>query len=694
MIEPRRPVTIIVLCWNRWALTARCLQTLRANTDLSDVEVIAVDNGSSDATPAELAALSWVRVIRNERNLGFVRGNNVGIRAADPASDVLLLNNDIEIPEPGWLDRLRRSAHASADVGVVGCRLVLPDGRLLHAGTVILPETCWGQQIGALEPDVGQYAVDRDVQGVVFACAYLRREAITKVGLLSEDYESYFEDTDYCLRVRQAGLRVVYCGGTTLVHAQHGSTQAEGEGEPRIAGTPLSLGDAQHGSTQAEAEGGAPPVEGADTSGRSVEAAGTRQREKGGPSAFSALNNPGAEDSATQTSQTFEQIFGRSRRTFRKHWAKELEQAYQHRLAWQSILNFPTGYAMSSRALLRELDQQGVRMGYRYVYGPRTPFPVAESPDTGDYVLNVIAGRGIGLRPRVSVVYGQGDVFRRSRGRYKIGYTMLEVDGFPESWVAQANALDEVWVPTRFNVEGFEGSGLRRPVKIMPLGVDTDHFHPGIRAHRHPDGDFVFLANFEWGERKAPEMLLEVFNRTFRRDEPVVLVCKTINRDGAVNVEQRIRALRLRAAGGRIGFIHNREFAYCEIGALYRSADCFVSAGRGEGWDMPLLEAMACGLPTIATDWGAHRDFAHDDIGYPLAIRGTVPATNVRCPYYEGFSWADPDAEHLAVLLRRVFEQRDEAAEKGRRAAVEVAARWSWRAAAERIRERLVEIGA
>ena len=670
MVESRRPVTIIVLCWNRWDLTARCLETLHAGTDLSDVEVIVVDNGSSDETPAQLTAHSWVRVIRNERNLGFVRGNNVGIRAADSASDILLLNNDIEIHQSDWLDQLRRSAHASADVGVVGCRLVLPDGRLLHAGTVILPDTYWGQQVGALEPDIGQYAAERDVQGVVFACAYLRRETISKVGLLSEDYESYFEDSDYCLRVRKAGLRVVYCGGVTLVHAQHGSTQTDGI----EAAAPL--GSAGHNHQVV------------------VENLVTPQK---GESESQAISEPDAhllKDPATHTSQTFERIFEQSRRTFRKHWAKDLAQAYQHRLAWQSILNFPTGYGMSSRALLRELDQQGVRMGYRYVYGPRTPFPVAEPPDTGDYVLNVIAGRGIGFRPPVAVVYGQGDVFRCNRGRYKIGYTMLEVDGFPESWVEQANGLDEVWVPSRFNLEGFESSGLRRPVHIMPLGVDTDHFHPGIRAHRHPDGDFVFLANFEWGERKAPEMLFEVFNRTFRRDDPVVLVCKTINRDGAVNVEQRIRALRLRAMGGRIGFIHNREFAYCEMGVLYRSADCFVSAGRGEGWDMPLLEAMACGLPTIATDWGAHRDFAHDDICYPLAIRGTVPAANVRCPYYQGFSWADPDPDHLGVLLRRVFEQREEAAGKGRRAAVEVAARWSWSAAAGRIRNRLTEIGA
>ena len=207
-----RRVAIVVLCWNRWDLTERCLDSLRAHTDAADADVFVVDNGSSDATPHELAKRTDVRVIRNERNLGFVRGNNVGLAAVPRDMDVLLLNNDVVVRDDGWLDALRRTAHAAPDVGVVGCRLVLPDGRLLHAGTIILPDTCWGQQIGSLEDDVGQYAGDRDVQGIVFACAYLKRELIERIGGLAEDFESYFEDTDYCLRAREAGFRTVCCG--------------------------------------------------------------------------------------------------------------------------------------------------------------------------------------------------------------------------------------------------------------------------------------------------------------------------------------------------------------------------------------------------------------------------------------------------------------------------------------------------
>ena len=93
-------------------------------------------------------------------------------------------------------------------------------------------------------------------------------------------------------------------------------------------------------------------------------------------------------------------------------------------------------------------------------------------------------------------------------------------------------------------------------------------------------------------------------------------------------------------------------------------------------------------LPTIATDWGAHTEFVHEGICYPLGVRGTIPAVAL-CPYYDGFSWADPDPDHLAELLRHVVENREEAAERGRRAAAEMRERWTWTHAARRIVERL-----
>jgi glycosyltransferase involved in cell wall biosynthesis len=289
------------------------------------------------------------------------------------------------------------------------------------------------------------------------------------------------------------------------------------------------------------------------------------------------------------------------------------------------------------------------------------------------------------------VVYGQGDVFGRNRGRYKVGFTMLEVDGFPPGWVRAANRMDEIWVPSAFNRDGFLRSGAKRPVHVIPLGVDVQYFHPGGAAWPNPHGEFVFLSSFEWGERKEPWLLLEAFNDVFSAKESVRLVCKIMNRDPEVKLREEIRRLRFKPAGGKISYLFNLEFPHYQLASLYRSADCFVAVSRGEGWDMPLMEAMACGLPAIASDWGAHQEFVHPGIAYPLAVRGTVPAV-AKCPYYAGFSWADPDPGHLRHLLREVYERRDEARLKGEAAAREMAARWTWRHAAAKISARLEEI--
>ncbi|NJL28336.1 MAG: glycosyltransferase [Thermoanaerobaculia bacterium] len=611
-----RKATLIILTWNRWYLTRRCLETLQA-TDLADAEVMVVDNGSTDETLERLAEMDWVRVVALPENLGFVRGNNAGIAAADPSTDIVLLNNDVEFHQPDWLERLRTCAHSRAEIGVVGARLITPDERLLHAGTYILPDTVWGQQIGNLEKDIGQYGRDRKVEGIVFACAYIKREAIEAIGGLALDFQSYFEDTDYCLRARDHGFETWVCGGVTLVHDEHGSTKGD---------------------------------------------TGALMR-----------------------------IFQGSRKTFRKKWGKKLDAHYQREVFWQSIMNFPTGYAMSCREMLWSLEERGVKAIYRYVYGAKTVFKVEENPAFDEYRLNVYAGRKRPLRPKIGVVYGQGDVFERCSGRYKIGFTMLEVDGFPREWVRQANKMDEVWVPSEFNREAFLKGGLERPIHVIPLGVNPDYFHPEIVGHPNPMGEFVFLSVFEWGERKEPWMLLRAFNDVFRAEEPVRLLCKVVNKDPAVSLKREITNLGLREDGGKISYLFNQEFPRYQLGSLYRSADCFVSASRGEGWNMPLMEAMACGLPTIATDWGAHQEFIHEGNAYPLAVRGTVRAI-AKCPYYEGFSWADPDPDHLRHLLREVYENRGEARRRGTAAAQEMAEKWTWDRVAEKIVERFAAI--
>jgi GT2 family glycosyltransferase len=608
-----RPVSIIILTWNGLDFTKACLDSLSANTDFERYEVIVADNGSDDGTAEYLRERPGIRVIWNGRNLGFAKGNNIAIRQRGSESDVILLNNDTEIVQPDWIARLQETAYSAPDIGIAGCRLVRPDGTLQHAGTFMPLDTFWGQQIGGGEKDINQHNEDKEVEGAVFACAYLKREVLDSVGLLDEEYFSYFEDTDYCLRAKEAGFRTVYCASVKIVHHENVSTRVNG---------------VRHGD-----------------------------------------------------------LFERAQKVFRRKWESKLKAArYTRELGWHSIFNFPTGYAISSREFVSALDRKGVHVAYKYVYGPGTPFP-KEEPEAGEsYMANVIRRRKLESR-RPQVVYAQGDVFQRNFGSYKIGFTMLETDRIPADWVRQANLMDEVWCPSRFNLQTFLDSGVTRPVHVMPLGVDADYFNPKIRSSRMSEL-YTFLSVFEWGERKAPQLLLRAFNEEFQATEPVILVCKILNVDPGVNVEEQIRSLELDPAGGRIHISLNHVIPTYQLGVLYRSADCFVLPSRGEGWGMPILEAMACGLPVIATYWSAQCDFMKAHNSYPLQVERLIQAV-AKCPYYEGFRWAQPSFSDLRRLMRQVYSSQTEARSRGERAALDVRAAWTWDHAAARMIDRL-----
>ena len=210
--------SVIILAWNGVEYLDTCLKAVLTQ-EYPDFEVIVVDNGSTDGSPDLVAEqFSQVRLIRNDQNLGFAVGNNVGLRVA--TGDVLVLLNQDTVVRPGWLGALVQILLTDPGVGIVGGKALYPDGTLQHAGGQV-DERGDSRHYGYRQQDVGRFDEARDVDFVTGATLALTRQVFEAVGGLDEGFTpAYFEDVDWCYRVRRAGFRVVYVPQAVLVHSE------------------------------------------------------------------------------------------------------------------------------------------------------------------------------------------------------------------------------------------------------------------------------------------------------------------------------------------------------------------------------------------------------------------------------------------------------------------------------------------
>jgi glycosyltransferase involved in cell wall biosynthesis len=171
----------------------------------------------------------------------------------------------------------------------------------------------------------------------------------------------------------------------------------------------------------------------------------------------------------------------------------------------------------------------------------------------------------------------------------------------------------------------------------------------------------------------------------------VLLLLKVDHRAPGANPAREIAAL-LPPPAPPVALLYNQPLSQARLAELHRGADCFVLPTRGEGWGMPILEAMACGLPAIATNWSGPAEFLTEENGYPLPISSLASADESN-RYYRGARWAEPDTDALIELLRRAAREPDERRAKGRRAA-EDAKSWTWERGLDAIEARLRALGA
>lgn len=218
-------VSIVIPCHDGLGHTRACLTALGETLPRGlEVEIVVVDDASSDGTEAWLAAAAGsdprLRILRNDANLGFLDSANRGAQAA--GGDVLVFLNNDTVPLAGWLPPLLELLAARADAGAVGGRLLYPDGRLQEAGAIVFADGSAAKiGYGHADPESGEYTYVREVDYVSGCLLATPRALFAELGGFDARYRpGFYEDTDYCFRLREAGRAVYYQPASTVVHVE------------------------------------------------------------------------------------------------------------------------------------------------------------------------------------------------------------------------------------------------------------------------------------------------------------------------------------------------------------------------------------------------------------------------------------------------------------------------------------------
>ncbi|MGQ9677257.1 MAG: glycosyltransferase, partial [Chloroflexota bacterium] len=654
--EASRPVqvSIVIPVFNKVEFTRQCIEALYKNTaHKPPFEVIVVDNASTDGTTEYLdqacRKYERLRAIRNERNHGFARACNQGAKVAE-AEFLVFLNNDT-IPHPGWLDPMLELAKGDERVGIVGSKLLYPDGTIQHIGVVVNDNRLPLHLLRGRRPEefTRYLAEPRDYQVVTAACMLIRSQLFSALGGFDEVFLNGFEDVDLCLRARDKGYRVMFAPNSVLTHFE---SMTEGRSAHDLRNLKIFLQR-------------------------------WRSRLQPDQAHYVALVQRSLRLSTPVTIPP-----------------RALTEAEERPVIWHAPLFDPSGYADEARNFILGLDA---------LHTPVRAVPlnwskaVAELTPDDEARLQALTSPNSRADDGISVFQIFPPFFKRIPGAaYHVGRTMYETDRIPRDWVDACNQMDEIWVPSDFNLETFARSGVRRDklvkipgsIDVRPYRLDTTPVDlPGRRG-------FTFLSVFDWQWRKGWDVLLSAFVEEFGAEEDVALVIKTWSAFGR-SVEQlrseAVSYLRLAGLADELPSnitIYQDNLPASRLPALYRAADCFVLPTRGEGWGRPFMEAMLMQLPVIGTRCSGQLEFMNDGNAFLIDCDLVdVPRWAwEEVPAFRGHRWAEPSKAHLRQLMRQVFEERETGRRKGEAARQHIIASFDRPVVARQVKERLDEI--
>ena len=363
------------------------------------------------------------------------------------------------------------------------------------------------------------------------------------------------------------------------------------------------------------------------------------------------------------------------------------------RVAWEGDPEGLHSLALVNRALCRALLDRGHDVGLIWnskdQWGSDTQ---RGCRSTTAWPSGWDAGRSAG-RPRCT----SGTSGRRGwSGRRKDRWVLMqpwEFGSLPKAWLPALHDVDEIWAYSRSVRDCYLDAGMPSDrVHVIPLGVDPEIFRPGLEPLAlQPGPEFRFL--FVGGTifRKGIDVLLSAFARAFPPNDGVGLVIKDMGTKSFYRGQTAgAKVAALRERGYSVEYI-DRDLDESEIARLYAACDCLVHPFRGEGFALPVVEAMACGLPVIVTGAGPVLDYASEETAFLIpARRGNFAECRVGDLETIGRPWLwEPDCDALVEHLRSVVADPAAARAKGKAASEWIRERFTWARSAEAIEKRL-----
>lgn len=354
------------------------------------------------------------------------------------------------------------------------------------------------------------------------------------------------------------------------------------------------------------------------------------------------------------------------------------------KINWYGSFSQGGGYSGSSEKLVIALEKRGfdVRL-VTFVTDNSHPKNITDK------------GHRIKRKPfelaDIGICYGFPSAFTSLfNNKIKIGFTMFETDKLPSGgknhqWAGETgnaadiiNNLDLLLVPSEHNKKLFQKSGVKIPIEVLHLGVDTEQYVLMDRPRRDV---YTFYMAGVLTLRKNPGVALSAFLSLFKDNPKARIVFKT-NSGTMGHIEMPYDNV----------IIIDRFSTPEEMFCLMRDADCFVFPSRGEGFGLPPLEAMATGLPCIFADNTGMSEYANEEYNYPIPCPKKSPAKRFPVKWGDVGNWYEVDYDKFKATMKYVFEHQEEAKEKGMKAGRWVREYWTFDKSAERLENIIINL--